>query len=85
MILSAAKEIGVLVRDRRTRLHLSQQDLAQKVGVSRVWIVQLEKGKPSAQLGLVLRTLKELGVALQVTEIKQAGIDLNALLERPSK
>jgi len=34
------------------------------VGVSRLWIVQLEKGKATVQVGLVLRVLKELGIAL---------------------
>ena len=34
------------------------------MGVSRLWIVQLEKGKATVQVGLVLRVLKELGIAL---------------------
>ncbi len=46
MILHSAKDIGSLVRDRRTQLGLSQSELAGRVGVSRVWIVQLEGGKP---------------------------------------
>jgi HTH-type transcriptional regulator/antitoxin HipB len=38
-------ELGALVRDYRTRLRLDQKSLAEKVGVSRQWIVDVEKGK----------------------------------------
>jgi len=65
MILHSAKDVGALVRDRRTELGLSQLQLAEKVGVSRVWLVQFEGGKPTAQLGLVLRTLRELKIPLR--------------------
>ncbi len=86
MILHSAKEVGALVRDRRTGLGLSQLQLAEKVGVSRVWMVQFERGKPNAQLGLVLRTLRELGVPLKA-EVDQDShssrkIDLGSIINR---
>ena len=34
------------------------------IGVSRLWVNQVEKGKPGASLGLVLRALDSLGVTL---------------------
>lgn len=60
-------DIGALIRDRRSQLAWSQDELARRVGVSRLWIVQLEKGKSTAQMGLVLRTLKELGLVLDAS------------------
>lgn len=86
MILHSAREVGALVRDRRTGLGLSQLQLAEKVGVSRVWMVQFESGKPNAQLGLVLRTLRELGVPLKA-EVDQDSdssrkIDLGSIINR---
>lgn len=57
-------ELGELVRKRRRELRLSQAALAEQVGVSRQWLVEVEKGKPRAEIGLVLRTLHMLGVKL---------------------
>lgn len=85
MIIRTAKEVGALIRDRRTALGLSQLQLAEKVGVSRVWIVQFEAGKPTAQLGLVLRTLRELGISLNAEQIENtppSRIDLEAIIAR---
>ena len=64
MQVKTSNDIGALIRDRRSQLGWTQEKLADQVGVSRLWIVQLEKGKPTAQLGLALRTLKELGLTL---------------------
>ena len=87
MHVKSSKDIGALIRDQRTRLAWTQQQLAARVGVSRLWIVQLEKGKPTAQLGLTLRTLKELGVALDAAvtadagpRSRTAGVDLDQII-----
>ncbi len=77
---------GRIGSDRRTELGWSHLQLAEKVGVSRVWIVQFESGKPNAQLGLVLRTLRELGIPLK-TEIgsdsqSSKKIDLGSIINR---
>ena len=86
MILQSAKDVGAFVRERRTEMGLSQLQLAEKVGVSRVWMVQFEKGKPNAQLGLVLRTLRELKVPFTVNTDPEpegsGGIDLGAIIAR---
>lgn len=60
-------DIGALIRDRRKALGLDQAALAAKVGVSRLWINQVEGGKSGANLGLVLRTLAALDVTLSAT------------------
>ena len=67
MQMKTTSDVGALTRDRRTQLRWSQAELAKRVGVSRLWIVQLEKGKPTAQIGLVLRVLKELGIGLNAS------------------
>ena len=66
MILRTSTDIGNLVRDRRKSRKWTQADFAQRLGVSRLWILQLEQGKDTAQLGLVLRALNELDVPVQV-------------------
>jgi len=84
MIIRSAKEVGALVRDRRTRLKLSQETLAQKVGVSRAWIIDLEQGKSSLQFDLALRALTALGVILDA-EVNAANetsrLNLDNLLD----
>ncbi len=45
---------------------LTQRTLAEKVGVSRQWIVDAEQGKPRLEIGLVLRAADALGIVLTV-------------------
>jgi HTH-type transcriptional regulator/antitoxin HipB len=63
-----AADIGAIIRERRRKLGLDQRALAQRVGVGREWIVDIEKGKPRAGIELVLRTLTALGLSLAVSE-----------------
>lgn len=65
MRVRSPRDVGALVRDRRKALGVSQEALAAQVGVSRRWIVALEGGKPTVELGLVLRVLAALGVWLR--------------------
>ena len=60
--LRTPADVGALIRDRRRVLNWDQADLARMIGVSRLWVNQVEKGKPGASLGLVLRALDALGV-----------------------
>jgi HTH-type transcriptional regulator/antitoxin HipB len=64
MLFRTPNDLGSAIRDRRRRLNLDQSDLARQIGVSRKWIIDVEKGKPGAEIGLVLRTLDALGLRL---------------------
>lgn len=61
-------ELGAFLRDLRKKRGLDQGTLARQVGVSRQWIVGMEKGKPRAALGLVLRTLSALGASIDIQD-----------------
>jgi len=83
MRLDSTRELGRYVRDRRQQLNLTQVQLATKAGVSRRWLSDLEAGKETADIGLVLRTLHALGVVLNaVPERRPDPIDLDTVLER---
>lgn len=69
MKIRTAPELGAAIRERRRMLKLAQTDLAQRVGVSRQWIIEVEKGKPRAEIGLVLRTLEILGIDLSISDV----------------
>jgi HTH-type transcriptional regulator/antitoxin HipB len=74
MRVRTATELGAFIRERRTKLGLDQLALAKKAGTSRKWLIEAERCKPSAEIGLILRTLKALGV----------GIDLRADAQAPA-
>jgi len=58
------EEIGSLIRAGRLELGVDQKTLADRLGVSRLWVSQIENGKPTVQLQLVLRCLNELQIEL---------------------
>jgi HTH-type transcriptional regulator / antitoxin HipB len=66
MKVRTAADLGAFIRERRVKLGMDQSDLSEKTGTSRKWIVEVEQGKPRAEIGLVLRTLKALGVSLDI-------------------
>jgi len=66
MLLQTPTDFGLVIRSRRRELGLTQRALAEQVGVSRQWIVEVEKGKPRAEAGLLLRALRVLGIRLVV-------------------
>ena len=68
MHLRTPTDFGAAIRSHRLRASLTQAALARKVGVSRQWIVEIEKGKPSAPLALILRALAALNITLQIGE-----------------
>lgn len=84
MAIRTPRDLGATVRDRRRAMQLDQAALAGRAGVSRQWIIALEQGKPGAELGLVLRTLKALNLRLDVSAepamAPSDDIDLDAIL-----
>jgi len=87
MFITSVIELGALVRSERKRRNWTQQKLAQQVGVKSLWISQFERGKPTAQVGLVLRTLKTLDITLQVGNVSSdkgqsdpVDIDLDSIV-----
>jgi HTH-type transcriptional regulator/antitoxin HipB len=73
MLIRTPTDLGALIRDRRIKLGMDQKSLAQKVGVSRQWIVAAEQGKPRAEIGLLLRTIEVLGIRLSTDKESQAN------------
>jgi HTH-type transcriptional regulator / antitoxin HipB len=67
MTIRTPADLGALIRNTRKKLRLHQSNLAKKIGVSRLWLVEIEKGKPRAEIGLVLRTLDALRITLSAT------------------
>ena len=66
MRIRTVADLGAFIRERRTKLGMDQIALAKKTGTSRKWLVEVEQGKPRAEIGLILRTLKSLGVSVDL-------------------
>ena len=66
MRIRTATDLGAFIRERRTKLGMDQTALAKKAGTSRKWLVEVERGKPGAEIGLILRTLKSLEISIDV-------------------
>ncbi len=59
--------IGKLIRDTRQTLGMRQDELASVAGLSTRTLSDIENGKPSAQMALVLRVLDALGIVVTLT------------------
>jgi HTH-type transcriptional regulator / antitoxin HipB len=61
------ERIGELVKDVRKGMKVTQKVLALTSGTGMRFIIDLEKGKPTCQLGKVLTVLNTLGIKLTLT------------------
>lgn len=66
-------EIGDIVRATRKAAGLRQDELAGAAGVGLRFIVDLEAGKPTAQIGKTLQVLAALGCSLEITPPRSKG------------
>ncbi len=85
-----AADLGAAMREQRKQLKLDQATLAKRIGVSRQWVIEVERGHARAELGLVLRALDVLGIRLK-TDADAAGgghplsVDIDAIVEEARK
>jgi y4mF family transcriptional regulator len=66
MLVGKPFDFALVVRGRRRQLKLRQVELAKAAGVSREWIVALERGKPRLDFSKVLTTLATLNIELSI-------------------
>jgi transcriptional regulator with XRE-family HTH domain len=59
-----AAAFGALIRSRRKALKMRQDELALATGVGRRFLIELEGGKPSCQLGRSLLVAQALGLSI---------------------
>ena len=92
--ISTPQDIGQTIRSRRKQLGWDQAKLADQVGVSRQWIINIEQGKPRAEIGLILRTLHVLDLPMYIGTVsntettdnkvatQSASIDIDDIIDR---
>ena len=82
-LIRNTNDLGDVIRRERRRRGLTQAALAQSIGVSRQWLLAVEKGKPGAEVERVLRLLAVLGVPLfaGVRAPVEEAIDLDRVVD----
>jgi HTH-type transcriptional regulator/antitoxin HipB len=90
MFIRAPAEVGAVIRDRRKHLKLNQATFARRIGVSRQWVIQIERGRPRAELGLVLRALDALDIQLDARpreprRRRSGAVDVDAIVAKAKK
>ena len=68
-LVRTVPQLGAAIRSERQKCGWSQAELADRAGVGRLWISQVERGKRSAEVGLLLKVLAELRMAIQIVEL----------------
>jgi HTH-type transcriptional regulator / antitoxin HipB len=77
MLLRSPADLGAAIKDER-------------VGASRQWVIDVEKGKQGSELGLVFRALSVLNMALQIAESRpevdsRPGVDIDDIVKTARK
>jgi HTH-type transcriptional regulator/antitoxin HipB len=70
--LRSAEQLGMTIRLKRKEKGLSQNRLAELLGVERKWVLRVEAGNAKAELGLVLKTLNALGLRASLSDHPQS-------------
>jgi HTH-type transcriptional regulator/antitoxin HipB len=65
MKIASTKQLGTEVRARRKQLRVTQKELAMTCGTGLRFIVDLEKGKPTCQIGKILQVFQTLGLVIE--------------------
>jgi y4mF family transcriptional regulator len=58
--------LGQIIKNHRKKSGLSQQQLAEMVGVGKTVVFDLEKGKDTVKLSTLMRVLKGLNISVKL-------------------
>jgi len=66
MNIITSKQLGLMIRKTRKGMNVTQKDLALTCGTGLRFIIDLEKGKPTCQIGKILQVLQALGLEVKI-------------------
>lgn len=69
-IVRSPEDLGRAIGELRRAQGLTQNQMATRAGISREWLAQLERGRPSRSLSVMLRLIRRLGGDLVVVSVK---------------
>jgi transcriptional regulator with XRE-family HTH domain len=79
MVVGNAKELGALLREGRVRKALTQQQLADALGVSRQWVISAEAGSANTRVGLLIDALRYVDLMVDIVLDTDSQILLDAV------
>jgi HTH-type transcriptional regulator / antitoxin HipB len=90
MLVRTPADFGAVIRDRRKQLKLDQAAFAKRIGVSRPWVIEIERGHSRAALGLVLRALDALDIQLdagirETNRRRPSTVDIDAIVAKAKR
>lgn len=90
MRIRTPADLGAVLRERRKQLKLDQASFAKRIGVSRQWVIEFERGHPRAELALVLRAIDALDIELDAAagdkrRRASEGVDIDAIVAQAKK
>ena len=65
--IRGAEDLTAAVGEVRRNRHLTQQELADEVGITRSYLAQVEVGRPSSVIDHALTSLRRMGATVTVT------------------
>ena len=68
-------QLGKLIRSTRKSLRVTQEQLAMTAGTGLRFIIDLEKGKPTCEIGKALTVLQTLGIDMTLVPPKGSPAD----------
>lgn len=66
-MMQSAENIGQYIRKIRKGLGVTQRDLALTAGTGLRFIIDVENGKPTCQIGKILQVIHVLGIQLNLS------------------
>lgn len=66
-IIRSSRDLGQLISAVRRHRGLTQQQVADVLGMTQAWVSRVEQGKQRAWVGQVLRLMAYLGIVLNCT------------------
>lgn len=66
--IKTPEDLGGVIRERRKKAKLTQRKAAALAGVGARFLSELERGKPTAQIGKTLKVAQLLGLELRINE-----------------
>jgi transcriptional regulator with XRE-family HTH domain len=79
LLVQTVADLGLALRATRRSSKVRLDDLAQITGLSKQFVSDVEYGKQTVQLGLVLKLLVEMGVSMTLDIPKSAQVEWEKL------
>lgn len=65
MIITSVKNIGLLIKEKRKKINMTQKEAASIAGVGVRFLSELENGKPTLEIDKVLNVARLFGIDIE--------------------